>query len=119
MAASNPGRPGARRAQRSLGRHGSTLVARNCRPPPGATDLASGLARDTLVLVDVKTRTKTEFGAADRAVDAEKTAVVAAARDYTPPRWWSAGPFDLVSIVLGKPLAIEWIRDAFPAVRHR
>ena len=31
-----------------------------------------GLARDTLVLVDVKTRSKTEFGAADRAVDAEK-----------------------------------------------
>lgn len=64
---------------------------------------ASGLTRDTVVLVDVKTRTKTEFGAADRAVDAEKRQPLWQPHAITPRRVGVdpvAGPFDIVSIVL-------------------
>ncbi|MDE3161036.1 MAG: hypothetical protein KGM92_19900 [Acidobacteriota bacterium] len=56
-----------------------------------------------MVLVDVKTRTKTELGAADRAVDAEKRQPLWQPHAITPRRVGVdpvAGPFDIVSIVL-------------------
>ena len=72
-------------------------------PLPVRRNRPRGLARDTLVLVDVKTRTKTEFGAADRAVDAEKRQPLWQPHAITPRRVGVgpvAGPFDIVSIVL-------------------
>ena len=102
--ASDPGRPGA--SSSALSRAAWIYPRRAQLPPPagcGETDLASGLARDTLVLVDVKTRTKTEFGAADRAVDAEKRQPLWQPHAITPRRFGVdpvAGPFDIVSIVL-------------------
>ena len=56
--------------------------------------------------------------AEERAVDAEKQVYLTrAGRDYAHRAGvkWGNVRFDIVSIVLAKPLEIEWIRDAFGA----
>ncbi len=71
---------------------------------------------DTLVFVEVKTRATAEFGAPDRAVDAEKERYLRrAARDYARRASvaWERVRFDIVSVVLTDPPLIEWFPDAF------
>jgi hypothetical protein len=71
-------------------------------------------------LVDVKTRTKTEFGAADRAVDAEKRQPLWQPHAITPRCVgvdWSRAR--LTSRASCSASHWRWIRDAFPAVRDR
>lgn len=84
-----PLRAGRARVERSALSGGMELPSSRgtTGPPAGAakpTEMTSGLARDTLVLVHVKTRTKTEFGAPDRAVDAEKRQPLWQPRAITP-----------------------------------
>src|SRR5512138_1390132 len=79
------GRLGEDLAHRLLRRSGYRVVARNWRPRSGAGEIDI-VAWDgaTLAFVEVKTRGTEEFGAPDRAIDAEKReALIRSARDYT------------------------------------
>ncbi len=118
--ADDHGRVGEDLAHRYLRRHGCTIVARNYRPPYGGVeiDLVAWHAK-TLVFVEVKTRSAGDFGTPDRAVDREKQDhVKRAARDYARRAGvdWEKTRFDIVSVVLGSPPRIEWIRGAWRSV---
>lgn len=113
----NPGRGGEDIAHRYLRRRGCTVVARNYRPRsgPGEIDLVVWHG-ERLVFVEVKTRSTAEFGTPDRAVDAAKRdALERAARDYARRAnvGWETTRFDIVSVVLERPVRVEWLQDAF------
>jgi putative endonuclease len=111
------GRMGEDLAHRYLRRHGCTVVARNYRTPSGSGEIdLVAWHGDTLAFVEVKTRASAEFGEPERAVDAEKRLhLYRAAVDYARRAnvEWTRTRFDIVSIVLGKPVRIDWIRAAF------
>ncbi len=111
------GRLGEDLAHRYLRRRGCRVVARNYRPPAGGGEIDL-VARHNgkLVFVEVKARSRTDFGTPDRAVDAEKQRrVQRAARDYARRAGvdWDQTRFDIVSIVLEDRPRIEWIQDAW------
>ena len=115
--AGNCGRIGEDLAHRYLRRKGLTVVARNYRPPSGGgeIDLVAWEGK-RLVFVEVKTRSSEEFGAPEAAVDAEKQMrLLRAAADYARrvnvPL--EEARFDIVSVILRRPPAIEWLRGAF------
>jgi putative endonuclease len=113
----NHGRMGEDMAHRFLRSHGCTVVARNYRTRSGSgeVDLVAWHGQ-TLVFVEVKTRASIEFGEPESAVDTEKrTRLRHSARDYAHRAniEWEKTRFDVVSIVLGKPPRIEWLRGAF------
>ena len=114
--AGDHGRVGEDLAHRYLRRQGCTIVARNYRTRSGSGEIdVVAWQRETLVFVEVKTRDSAEFGAPDRAVDADKERHLrTAARDYARRAGvdWERTRFDIVSVVL-HPRRIEWIRDAF------
>jgi len=108
-------------AHRFLRNHGYTVVARNYRPPSGTGEIDL-VAWDgpVLVFVEVKCRWTEEFGAPERAVDLEKQRnVERAARDYARRASveWERVRFDIVSVVLDRPPAIELLKDAFHPAR--
>ncbi len=111
------GRLGEDLAHRYLRRQGCTIVARRYRPSSGGGEIDLVVWQgDTLVFVEVKTRATAEFGAPDRAVDAEKERYLRrAARDYARRASvaWERVRFDIVSVVLTDPPLIEWFPDAF------
>jgi putative endonuclease len=113
----NHGRIGEDMAYRYLRSQGCTVVARNYRTRSGSGELdLIAWHGDVLAFVEVKTRATAEFGTPDRAVDNEKREHLRrAARDYARRATveWGKTRFDVVSIVLGKPPQIEWLRDAF------
>jgi putative endonuclease len=111
------GRMGEDAAHRYLRRHGCTVVARNyrIRSGGGEIDLVAWHG-DRLVFVEVKTRANEDYGAPEVAVDAEKRANVRrASQDYARRAGvdWDKTRFDIVSVVLAKPMRVEWIKDAF------
>jgi len=111
------GRMGEDYAHRYLRSRGCVIVARNYRTPTGRGEIDL-VAWDgaTLAFVEVKTRASTAFGEPESAVDEEKRRRLrAAARDYARRASveWPRVRFDIVSVVLGPPLCIEWLRDAF------
>ncbi len=71
-------------AHRYLRRHGFTVIARNWRPPQGGGEIDLIAWEDeTLVFVEVKTRTSNQWSAPEREIDRDKIfAVSRAARDY-------------------------------------
>jgi putative endonuclease len=104
-------------AHRLLRRRGFTVIARNYRPPAGGGEIDL-IAMDggKLVFVEVKTRSTTEFGTPEQAVDSEKRAFIErAARDYARRREvaWDMVRFDLVNVVLGEQPQLELLHDAF------
>jgi putative endonuclease len=111
------GRIGEDLAHRYLRRRGCTVVARRYRPPAGGGEIdLVAWQGETLVFVEVKTRTTGAFGPPDRAVDAEKREYLAhAGRDYAHRAGvgWKRVRFDIVSIILTHQPQIEWLRDAF------
>jgi putative endonuclease len=113
----NHGRLGEDLAHRYLRGHGCTVVARNYRTLSGSGEIDLVVWQgETLVFVEVKTRRTGEFGEPDRAVDAEKEGRLRiAARDYARRSGvdWAKTRFDLLSITLGRPARVEWLRDAF------
>jgi len=113
----NHGRLGEDAAHRYLRRHGCTIVSRNYRPRTGCGEIDIVVWHGPrLAFVEVKTRTSEEFGAPERAVDVEKQAALRrAARDYVRRASvdWDHTRFDIVSVVLEKPVRIEWLKDAF------
>jgi putative endonuclease len=115
--ADDHGRVGEDLAYRYLRSQGCTVVARNYRTRSGSGELDlvawHGAA---LAFVEVKTRESSDFGPPDRAVDAGKREHLRrAARDYARRAGveFRKTRFDIVSIVLGNPPRIEWLRDAF------
>jgi putative endonuclease len=115
--ANDHGRLGEDLAHRFLRRRGCAVVARNFRARSGAgeIDLVVWDGR-VLAFVEVKTRSSEEYGAPDVAVDAEKRMAIArTAREYSTRSGveWDKTRFDIVSVVLRKPVRIEWLRDAF------
>ncbi|MBI4909926.1 MAG: YraN family protein [Acidobacteria bacterium] len=111
------GRRGEDLAHRYLRSHGYVVVARNyaTRSLAGEVDL---IAYDgpVLAFVEVKTRANEDFGSPDRAVGQEKQRRLRiAAHDYARRAGvdWDKTRFDIVSIVLEKPVRITLHRDAF------
>ena len=104
-------------AHRYLRRKGCTVVARNFRARSGAGEIDLVVWHGgALVFVEVKTRSSEEYGAPEAAVDAEKRmAIQRTAREYSRRSGveWDKTRFDIVSVVLGQPVRIEWLRDAF------
>ncbi len=113
----DPGRIGEDIAHRFLRRNKCTVVARNYRTRSGSGEIdIVAWHGETLVFVEVKTRGTAEFGDPGMAVDEEKRLRLRrAAYDYTrragvlPERT----RFDVVSIVLAKPVQVQWVKDAF------
>jgi len=99
-----------------LERAGLTVLARNLRTPAGELDLVAQEGR-TLVFVEVKARSRGDFGAPEEAVDAAKQArLIQAARAYLGMR---GGPpprcrFDVVAVDFGEGAPrVRHLRDAF------
>ena len=114
--AGDHGRVGEDLAHRYLRKHGCTIVARNYRTLSGSGEIdLVAWEKETLVFVEVKTRTSSDFGTPDRAVDRDKQHHLrTAARAYARRAGveWEGTRFDIVSVLL-KPPSVEWIRDAF------
>ncbi|HWQ55554.1 MAG TPA: YraN family protein [Bryobacteraceae bacterium] len=104
-------------AHRHLQAHGYWVVARNYRPPSGRGEIdLVAWEGNTLVFVEVKTRSSEEFGTPDRAVDAEKERLLdGAGRDYARRAGVAADRlrFDLVNVVMSRPPRVQLLRDAF------
>jgi putative endonuclease len=104
-------------AHRHLRGQGCTIVARNYRTRSGSGEIdIVAWQGTTLAFVEVKTRATIEFGEPESAVDTQKRERLRlAARDYARRASidWNCTRFDIVSVVLSKPVRIEWLRDAF------
>ena len=111
------GRIGEDLAHRHLRQNGCTVIARNYRTLSGSGEIdLVAWDGERLAIVEVKTRSRTDFGTPDSAVDAGKRdRVMRAARDYARRADipWEKIRFDIVSIVLSPAPTIEWLRDAF------
>ena len=112
------GRRGEDLAHRFLRRQGFIVVARNYRLASGDAE-ADLIAweKDELVIVEVKTRASGEFGPPERAIDEQKTwHLHRIAREYARKTDTALERirFDLVTVVLTDPPAIELYRNAFP-----
>jgi len=117
------GRRGEDLAHRYLRRGGFMIVARNYRLPSGDAE-ADLIAWDgnTLVFVEVKSRATADYGPPERAIGEEKRAhLLRIAREYTRKTEtpWERIRFDVVSVVLSKPPAIEHYRDALSTTSRR
>ena len=111
------GRRGEDLAHRYLQQIGYTVVARNYAARSAKAELDI-VARDgsTVVFVEVKTRSRSEFGAPDRAIDEEKRRhIIRAAGAYLRRGRadWQQARFDVVNVVFENGVSIEHIRDAF------
>src|ERR1700733_4495854 len=110
------GRRGEDLALRFLQRQGFVVVARNYRMASGAgeADLIAW-EKETLAVVEVKSRDTGEFGPPDRAIGEEKRAhMLRVARDYaarngTP---WEMVRLDVVTVLLARPPSIVLFRGA-------
>jgi putative endonuclease len=108
------GRRGEDLAHRFLQSQGYTIVARNYRLASGDAE-ADLIAweRDTLVVVEVKSRASTDFGPPERAYDADKQQhLLRAARQYARRRNvpMERVRFDLVTVVLTDPPELKLFR---------
>jgi putative endonuclease len=110
------GRRGEDVAHRYLQKAGYAVVARNYRA--GADSEIDIVARkdDLVVFVEVKSRRSAEYGAPERAMNADKQKnIVRGARAYTTRGAidWSRVRFDVISVVFSEPPSILHQQDAF------
>lgn len=106
------GREAEAAAARHLERHGLRVIERNFRIRGGEIDL---ICRDgrTLVFVEVRLRSRSDFGGAGASIGvAKQRRIILAARHYLAGRSDCDCRFDCVLLDGGK---IEWLRDAFSA----
>jgi putative endonuclease len=91
---------------------GVTIIERNFRRRCGELDL---VARDgdTLVFVEVRLRTRSDFGGAAASITAKKRARIAAAAGLYLARLSRTPPcrFDAVLLDALDPSRIEWMKD--------
>lgn len=109
------GRSGEDSASRFLVQQGYRILERNFSISSGEIDLIA-LDRDTIVFVEVKTRTSDAYGAPELAVDSRKQArMIKAALAYLKSRKLHQMPcrFDVVAITRAPEERIELIRNAF------
>jgi len=110
------GRRGEDLAHRYLRKIGFIIVARNYRlsSGDGECDIVAWEG-ETLVFVEVKSRETADFGPPERAISEEKrTHLLRIAREYTrkTETAWEQIRFDVVSVVMTNPPAIELYRGA-------
>ncbi|MDR3419164.1 MAG: YraN family protein [Nevskia sp.] len=102
------------RAQQHLERRGLKLVTRNWRCPGGELDLVMRDAA-TLVMVEVRKRSRSDYGDAFESVHARKRGrIVHAARSFLaahPEHERSPVRFDVVAV--GGGGEVEWLQAAF------
>jgi putative endonuclease len=95
-----------------LAAQGITILERNFRRRCGELDL---VARDgdTLVFVEVRLRTRADFGGAAASITAKKRARIAAAAGLYLARLRRTPPcrFDAVLLDAIDPTRIEWLKD--------
>ena len=106
------GREGETRAARYLAEHGLRVLERNFRVRGGEIDL---ICRDgtTLVFVEVRQRSRSDFGGAAASITfAKRQRLVLAARHYLARHGDADCRFDCV-LIEGERL--EWLRHAFTA----
>jgi putative endonuclease len=113
------GRRGEDLAHRALEREGMTVVARNYRPPGGGgeVDLVAWDG-ETLVFVEVKSRSTDEFGSPERNIgEAKRAALTRAARAYARRAGapWERVRFDIVSVLFSPKPRVEHRKDAWRA----
>jgi putative endonuclease len=114
------GRQGEAAARAYLARRGVHILVENYTCAAGEIDLV-GQEGETLVFVEVKTRTSGVFGAPQLAVHWRKQhQIVRAAQWFLAERRISdtACRFDVLAVSFrgeAVPPAIVWVRDAFPA----
>ncbi|MCA2969382.1 MAG: YraN family protein [Acidobacteriaceae bacterium] len=104
-------------AQRFVQEMGWTVVARNYRRKGGRGEIdLVAVEGDTLVFVEVKTRSSAEIGTPERAVHRAKEKLIGrTAEEYLRMADLSGMPvrFDVVSLVMGDKTKVEYLRDAF------
>ncbi|HYO83613.1 MAG TPA: YraN family protein [Bryobacteraceae bacterium] len=115
------GRRGEDLAHRYLQSRGLKVIGRNFRTRNGSAEVDLIAAEgQTIVFVEVKTRSTSEFGTPEQAVDTQKQRrILRAAAEYLRRRDLQASDarFDIVSVVCGNRPQLEHFRDAFrPAV---
>jgi len=102
-------------AARYLAERGLSVVERNFRVRGGEIDL---ICRDgrTLVFVEVRLRSRADFGGAAASITASKRRrLVLAARHYLLRAPDADCRFDCILLDRLDPAAITWLRDAFAA----
>jgi putative endonuclease len=95
---------------------GITILARNFRRRCGELDLVAQDG-DTLVFVEVRLRTRSDFGGAAASITAKKRARMAAAAGLYLARLRRTPPcrFDAVLLDAIDPARIEWLKDVMYA----
>ena len=95
-----------------LAAQGITILERNFRRRCGELDLVAR-DRDTLVFVEVRLRTRGDFGGAAASITAKKRARMAAAAGLYLARLPRTPPcrFDAVLLDAIDPARIEWLKD--------
>ncbi len=109
------GRSGEERAARHLAKLGYRILERNYGTRQGEIDLIA-LDRDTVVFIEVKTRTSDAFGAPELAVGQRKQErMVKAALGYLRQKklHQMSCRFDVVAISGGEDPQVEVFRNAF------
>jgi putative endonuclease len=110
------GKRGEDLAHRYLSAAGFKVVARNYRPGPDSEIDIVAKDGDVTVFVEVKSRSNSEYGAPDRAIDIEKRRhILRAARTYAIRAGinWAKVRFDTVAIVFSQPPSIVHQQDVF------
>lgn len=101
-----------------LERQGVRLIARNYRCRGGEIDLI-GIHQDTLLLVEVRLRRRSDYGDAAASITRTKQRrIVLAARHFLAahPEWQSQPcRFDCLLLDQLSPERIDWLTDAFHA----
>jgi putative endonuclease len=103
-------------AAQFLAAHGMEILERNFRRRCGEIDLVAKDG-DTLVFVEVRLRTRGDFGGAAASITAKKRARIAAAAGLYLARLRRAPPcrFDAVLLDAIDPSRIEWLKDMMSA----
>lgn len=119
------GHKGEKLAARYLRREGLKILARNYRCPPGEIDIIAldrstrhNSGAETIVFVEVKTRSSDRYVEPESAVDARKRQQLTRPANYYLAHHKTAdyaARFDIVSIVIreGEKPQIKHIQDAF------
>lgn len=115
---SRPGQRGERAAEKELRRLGMTLLERNVRAAGGEIDLLA-LDGETIVVVEVRSRSSESHGTPEETVGATKRRhLIRAARSLLAKKGLSDRPrrYDVAAVRLGadgKPESIRWTKGAF------
>jgi putative endonuclease len=110
------GRKGEDLAHRFLHSCGYSVIARNYKPADDSEIDIVARQGQTLIFVEVKSRSSAEYGSPDRAIDPEKQRrITRAARAFVARSGdsWSNVRFDTISVVFTQPPAISHHRDVF------